>query len=190
MTLCRLSTQMPVITAVFQKTSMAVVTSESFVNSDGDYFPERQQTTDADGNEVTEYPERDVFEGPGQFSGEGVLVIDGDVEFNGDPGFEGMIIVLGSYTVKGGGGSDFTGAIVSAPYSCLQGENPSCGFDPNSVDLSGGGGNDYIYSQSVLDDAWQELAAVSPEAAEIWFIGNNPEGTHVYIASGWSEVGL
>ncbi len=53
----------------------------------------------------------------GAFSGSGVLVVDGDLEFQGNPSFDGLIIVLGDYMLNGGGNEDFTGAIISAPYS-------------------------------------------------------------------------
>ncbi|MGJ7458443.1 PilX N-terminal domain-containing pilus assembly protein [Halomonas sp. RA08-2] len=53
----------------------------------------------------------------GGFAGSGVLVVDGDLEFKGNPGFDGLIIVLGDYNLSGGGKEDFTGAIISAPYS-------------------------------------------------------------------------
>lgn len=53
----------------------------------------------------------------GGFNKSGVLIIDGDVEFSGDPEFEGLIVVLGDYTIDGSGSSPFTGSIISAPYS-------------------------------------------------------------------------
>ncbi|MBB3231871.1 PilX N-terminal domain-containing pilus assembly protein [Halomonas stenophila] len=61
---------------------------------------------------------RPLFEvGSGNFSGSGVLIVDGDVEFKGNPEFDGLIIVMGDYTIDGSGNEPFTGAIISAPYS-------------------------------------------------------------------------
>ncbi|WP_125925540.1 PilX N-terminal domain-containing pilus assembly protein [Halomonas aestuarii] len=53
----------------------------------------------------------------GGFSKSGVLIIDGDVQFSGNPEFEGLIIVLGDYKIDGAGNDPTTGAIISAPYS-------------------------------------------------------------------------
>lgn len=53
----------------------------------------------------------------GGFDKSGVLIIDGDVEFSGNPEFDGLIVVLGDYTIDGSGNLPFTGAIISAPYS-------------------------------------------------------------------------
>lgn len=61
---------------------------------------------------------RTTFEvGNGNFSGSGVLVVDGNVEFSGNPEFDGLIIVLGDYSIKGSGGEPFSGSIISSPYS-------------------------------------------------------------------------
>ncbi|MBB3332588.1 hypothetical protein BDK63_003486 [Halomonas campaniensis] len=60
--------------------------------------------------------EKPLFE-LGGFNRKGVLIIDGDVQFNGNPEFEGLIVVLGDYTISGSGNLPFTGAIISAPYS-------------------------------------------------------------------------
>lgn len=75
------------------------------------YDPDNLQ----DGDERLQRPMFNV--GNGDFSGTGVLVVEGDVEFNGNPDFDGLIIVLGDYTIKGSGGEPFTGAIISSPYS-------------------------------------------------------------------------
>ncbi|WP_355661986.1 PilX N-terminal domain-containing pilus assembly protein [Halomonas salifodinae] len=172
---------------------VTIVSNGSHFDESGSYQPVREWVCD----EVDEsdcsyvYPERDPFSsGQGGFSGEGFLVIDGDVVFNGDPGFKGIIIVLGDYEISGGGGSDFEGAIVAAPYSCEETPPsgvPPCRFDPVRVDISGGGGNDYRHSLSALDSAWEALVDASPAAAEAWFQGNNPSGNWAVIASSWVE---
>lgn len=132
------------------------------------------------------YPVRQEFTGSGNAAGDGVLIIDGDVTFNGNPEFKGLIIVLGSYTVKGGGGGDLEGAIIAAPYSCQS--NGDCFFDKTNINISGGGGNDYLHVMAYLDAAWELLGAASPEAARQWLQGNNPGGTFTYHAHGWRDI--
>jgi hypothetical protein len=132
------------------------------------------------------YPARQEFTGSGNAAGDGVLIIDGDVTFNGNPEFKGLIIVLGSYTVKGGGGGDLEGAIIAAPYSCQS--NGDCYFDKANINISGGGGNDYLHVMAYLDAAWELLGAASPEAARQWLQGNNPGGTFTYHAHGWRDI--
>lgn len=125
-------------------------------------------------NDVCNYPERVTFEGGNDLRGDGILIIDGNAEFRGDPSFDGLIIVLGDYTVKGGGGDDFNGAIIAAPYSCEVGGG--CGFDPLDVDARGGGNNDYLHNMEALDAAWTHLRNLSPQAAMDWYFSNRPEG--------------
>lgn len=79
--------------------------------------------------------ERDVFD-LGGFDHKGILVVDGDVEFSGNPQFEGLIIVLGDYSVGGGGGDPFVGAVISAPYS-INFEDDSGKVSPDRISLSG-----------------------------------------------------
>ncbi|MCE8003010.1 pilus assembly PilX family protein [Billgrantia ethanolica] len=132
------------------------------------------------------YPTRQEFTGSGNAAGDGVLIIDGDVTFNGNPEFKGLIIVLGSYTVKGGGGGDMEGAIIAAPYSCRPGGD--CHFDKMNIEISGGGGNDYLHNMTYLDAAWDILGSISPEAARQWLQGNNPGGIFTYLAHGWRDI--
>ncbi|AMD02392.1 hypothetical protein [Halomonas chromatireducens] len=130
-------------------------------------------------------PSRGKFSAGGSSAGDGVLIIDGNVEFNGNPEFQGLIIVLGDYTVKGGGGGDLEGSIIAAPYSCRDG---NCVFNEVNIDLTGGGGNDYLHVLEYLDAAWELLGSVSPEAARLWLEGNNPGGNFTYMARGWREI--
>lgn|GEM_PF-4949697 len=132
------------------------------------------------------YPSRQEFSGSGNAAGDGVLIIDGNITFNGNPEFKGLIIVLGSYTVKGGGGGDMEGAIIAAPYSCRP--SGDCHFDKMNIDISGGGGNDYLHNMTYLDAAWELLGSVSPEAARQWLQGNNPGGSFTYLAHGWRDI--
>lgn len=82
----------------------------SHLDENGNYRPLRT----ACGSEVC--PVRQTFTGSGNAAGEGLLIIDGNVEFNGNPEFKGLIIVLGNYTIKGGwrgryGGGNYRGAL-------------------------------------------------------------------------------
>lgn len=120
---------------------------------DGEYFP----------------PDRPVFEG--SLEGSGILVVDGNMEFRGDPGFDGVVVVLGDYSVSGGGGSDFNGAIITSKYSRRPGEG-DLDYDPVSIDISGGGGNDYRYDRAALNAAFHLL---SEAARDLWNTENGQE---------------
>lgn len=100
------------------------------------------------------YIEDDVEAG-GNFSGAGVMVIEGDAEFNGTPSFEGLLIVLGDYKVDGGGGGEFKGSVIIAPYDGGEGGDQSYG----EVDLefSGGGNATYRYDIDALGKAFDLL---------------------------------
>ncbi len=153
---------------------------------DGEYLPARTVELDGDGNEIIVPPERDFFPKGNSFSGSGFLVINGDVEFKGNPDFEGVVVVLGDYILDGGGGDDFKGAIISAPYSCdASGEN--CDFEPICIDVSGGGNNDYIHVAQAIHDAFEILAGVSGDAFDLWVTGNTGEDTYSYELVGWRE---
>jgi hypothetical protein len=168
-----------------------IVSTGAHLDSEDAYWPTRYlEEEEISGGGTCEsevcYPERQKFTGSGSAAGDGVLIIDGDVEFNGNPEFQGLIIVLGSYTVKGGGGGDLEGAIIAAPYSCHPSQG--CDFDKVNIDISGGGGNDYLHVMEYLDAAWEKLGNISPEAARKWLEGNNPGGTFTYRAHGWRDI--
>ncbi len=98
---------------------------------------------------------RPLFEvGNGNFSGGGVLVVDGDVEFKGNPEFDGLIVVLGDYTIDGSGNEPFSGAIISAPYS-----------------------KHYQYQDA--DGNWGDLNPEVGEGGETFFLTS--DGDQVYI---------
>jgi hypothetical protein len=140
----------------------------------------------------------------GQFTGSGVLVVDGNVSFGGVPSFDGLIIVLGDYTVTGGGGGkgDFNGSVVSAPItgnvaapeflsdvygnslSCHASTN--CGFDKKTMTIGGGGDSQYHYDLTALLDSVQLLedtgaTAGGQTAKQLFAYGdlNNPLGFYV-----------
>lgn len=118
---------------------------------------------------------------PGNITGSGVLIIDGNADFSGVPAFEGLIIVLGDYAVTGGGGGEFNGSIVSAPIvnkGAVVGDTAdipgmgesvstdywvgntlpchttqSCGFDRKIFQFTGGGTALYNYDLDNLEMA-------------------------------------
>lgn len=142
---------------------------------EGVYFlePSEAHARDAKG--------RANFVEAGNFSGSGILVIDGNVNFKGVPNFEGLIIVLGDYVVDGGGGAQqgtFRGSVVAAPldwdhkeydeegvllknyvveggneYFC---EDGTCEFvfAPKTLDIGGGGSSPYIFDGEALLSAF------------------------------------
>jgi hypothetical protein len=131
--------------------------------------------------------ERHMFEHGGNFSGSGVLIIDGDVDFSGVPGFDGVIIALGDYVVSGSGGGEFNGAVVSFAYSCgVNGGTPSsCDKESVIVEIGGGGSASYNYDANALADAFDLL----PEAAKALMdeVDAPEEGDTVFVAQRWAE---
>ncbi|MFQ3789947.1 PilX N-terminal domain-containing pilus assembly protein [Halomonas sp. A29] len=129
------------------------------------------------------------FNGSGNFSGAGTLVIRGDASFSGTPSYSGLIIVLGTYTVSGGGSSagqgGFNGSIISAPMG--MGEN-GLEFFETSISISGGGGADYIYDAEALSTAFDILG----EGARNYWNSNNDStrksGSLERDLSAWREV--
>ncbi|SEL77569.1 PilX N-terminal domain-containing pilus assembly protein [Halomonas daqiaonensis] len=218
------------------------------------YDPDNLRLEDADLALQDQRLSRDLFEvGQGSFSGSGVLVVDGDVQFKGNPEFDGLIIVLGDYVIDGSGTEEFTGSIISAPYSqhykmqladgsfetlnpeydattgveyfltsggeevyensngtwttdpgdagspntlvtpeMIKGEGGGVdglsvnrGFDAASVDVSGGGNQDYNYSYDSLLAAFEYF---NGETLLAWLVGQaNPDGSYEYGLSTWQE---
>lgn len=107
-------------------------------------------------------------------SGSGVLVVNGSFESNGNPSFDGLIIVLGDYVPgSGGGGDDINGSLVVAPY--VSKEDPSekniecndgCKFSEARIEFgTGGGGFDLTHDSVELSKAFSLL---SDEAKTLW----------------------
>ncbi|UXZ54498.1 hypothetical protein LOS15_00200 [Halomonas sp. 7T] len=85
-------------------------------------------------------------------SGAGILVVKGDYAAGGNPDFNGLIIVLGDYSQKGGGGRDLNGALLVAPYdeSLLE-------FTAADIEFRGGGSNNFNYDEAALRTAFSLL---------------------------------
>lgn len=111
----------------------------------------------------------------------GVLIIDGNVKFNGVPSFDGLIIVLGDYEVIGNGGAEVNGSIVTAPIigtdiapqvdkvfgntlSCSDSDPNTCAFDKKTVAIGGGGSASYNYDLDKLRNAVSLLEATGATA--------------------------
>ncbi|UYG08083.1 PilX N-terminal domain-containing pilus assembly protein [Halomonas sp. M4R1S46] len=124
---------------------------------------------------------RPTFNHSGDLDGKGVLVIDGNVDFNGVPSFDGLIIVLGDYIVSGGGGGEFHGSVVSAPIDQLNtyqedgsvvsdtegsgGNELDCGssciFADKTIAIGGGGTSLYNFDDDVLLDTFSLISDVT-----------------------------
>lgn len=99
-------------------------------------------------------------------AGAGILVVNGNYDVNGNPEFNGLVIVLGNYKQGGGGGRDFKGALLVAPY------DQNLNFTAASVEFSGGGSNDFIHDREALSKAFSLL---DDELEETWNYCGEPE---------------
>lgn len=122
----------------------------------------------------------------GGFNKEGVLIVDGDVEFDGNPEFKGLIIVLGDYTINGSGNEPFTGAIISAPYSTHYTDSSDANIDLVPFrDASGNllddvSGDPMIYADGTLVGDARVVSEV--ERTLVSGEGEAPEYEYVYSA--------
>ncbi len=91
----------------------------------------------------------------GSNTGYGILVVTGSLNFGGNVGWNGVILVIGQGTISnsGGGSNSYNGAMLVAKTRDANGNLlPTLG-SPN-VDWSGGGGNGIVY-----DTCWISKAA-------------------------------
>lgn len=114
-------------------------------------------------------------------SGAGILVIDGNYNAGGNPSFDGLIIVLGNYSQKGGGGRDLNGALLVAPYNVND-----LKFTEANIEFSGGGSNDFNYDEAALRTAFNLL---DDEEQASWGSCNAPpasgDGELTWYLSDW-----
>jgi hypothetical protein len=99
----------------------------------------------------------------GNISGAGILVVNGDLIWNGTPDFKGLIIVLGGdYIVDGGGtGGNHAGSVVILNALGAVGDV----FGEATFDHTGGGTAEYNFSCTALWSAWDLL---DPTGQEMW----------------------
>lgn len=91
----------------------------------------------------------------GNVSGTGILVVEGDLQWNGTPEFQGLILVLGGgFEVYGGGqGGDPAGSLTVLNLFGADGETPrndEAGFGSIDLDFRGGGTALYRYDCLLL----------------------------------------
>jgi hypothetical protein len=99
----------------------------------------------------------------GNITGAGILVVNGDLIWNGTPKFEGLIIVLGGdYIVDGGGtGGNHAGSVVILNALGAVGEE----FGEATFDNTGGGTAEYNFDCTALWAAWDLL---NPSGQDMW----------------------
>lgn len=143
----------------------------------------------------------------GNTGGSGILVVEGALEWNGTPQFDGLIIALGgTFNVAGGGqGGDGAGSVVVANLTPKPSEvaagptNPPSFAEEFEMDFSGGGNAEYAFGCLELWSAWEGLGngvrggdpANFSLAQQLWSPncdpeGGNPAGTTDGIVS-WRE---
>jgi hypothetical protein len=182
--------------------------SADFSTGGSVYFlePGADHTLDARG--------RANFVDGGNFGGKGILVIDGNVEFQGIPDFDGLILVLGDYIVKGGGAgaqADFNGSVVAAPVdfsdnadtttetsggneyeSCTDGTKTCHTFGPKTLEIGGGGDSGYLFNNSALLDSFGLIDHIDSEDGtgkiiDLWAYDGQNLGDRYFISE-WQEI--
>jgi hypothetical protein len=82
-------------------------------------------------------------------TGSGILVVTGNLTYDGNSGWNGIILVVGdgttTYSVSGGGNGQFNGAIVVATTKDSHG-NELSSFGSADYNISGGGGSGVYYN--------------------------------------------
>lgn len=105
-------------------------------------------------------PQITYVEGDAEFgggiSGAGILVVNGNLTWNGTPNFQGLILVLGgTFEVIGGGtGGDHAGSVVLLNTNGVLG-----GFGEVNADFTGGGTALYKFDCNAMWAAWELLDA-------------------------------
>lgn len=94
----------------------------------------------------------------GNNTGSGILVVTGNFKYNGNSGWNGIILVVGdgttTFTGLGGGNGSFNGAIFTATTRDAAG-NPLPNFGVTNFDISGGGGNGIYYNSCWINKVQQ-----------------------------------
>ncbi len=102
---------------------------------------------------VLTFVDGDLVLGPGDPTGQGTLIVTGNLTLNGNFNFNGVIMVLGAGTVyrSGGGHGNIYGAMYAAKFA-RTGANTDVIQAP-VFDTSGGGSSNIQYSSDAVDKA-------------------------------------
>lgn len=107
--------------------------------------------TNPDG--VLTFVDGDVTLGPGNPTGQGTLIVTGNLTLNGNFNFNGVIMVLGAGSVyrSGGGHGNIYGAMYVAKFARTGADTDA--FQAPTFDTSGGGTSNIQYSSDAVDKA-------------------------------------
>jgi hypothetical protein len=102
---------------------------------------------------VFTFVDGDLTLGPGSPTGQGTLIVTGDLTLDGNFNFNGVIMVLGSGRVyrSGGGHGNIYGAMFVAKFSPTGATTDA--FGAPTFDTSGGGTSNIQYSSDAVDKA-------------------------------------
>jgi hypothetical protein len=138
-------------------------------NSMGRYFATKDGQSVSGGLGTSSDPKVTFVDGDFSTSGSGngLLVVTGNLTFSGNFSFDGLILVLGSYrdasnnlqggtlSRNGGGNGAIAGAIVVASFDRA---NPTS-FLNTSLDTSGGGNSDILFDSTKVNNALTALGS-------------------------------
>jgi hypothetical protein len=102
---------------------------------------------------VLTFVDGDLVLGPGNPTGQGTLIVTGNLTLNGNFNFNGVILVLGAGTVhrSGGGSGNIYGAMFVAKFSRTGADSDV--FQAPTFDTTGGGSANIQYSTVAVDKA-------------------------------------
>jgi hypothetical protein len=102
---------------------------------------------------VLTFVDGDLVLGPGNPTGQGTLIVTGNLTLNGNFNFNGVIMVLGGGNVyrSGGGHGNIYGAMFVAKFAKIGADSDA--FQPPVFDTSGGGTSNIQYSSDAVDRA-------------------------------------
>ena len=102
---------------------------------------------------VLTFVDGDLVLGPGNPTGQGTLVVTGNLTLDGNFNFNGVIMVLGTGHVyrSGGGNGNIYGAMFVAKFSRTGADTDV--FQAPTFDTSGGGTSNIQYSSTAVDKA-------------------------------------
>jgi hypothetical protein len=102
---------------------------------------------------VFTFVDGDLILGPGNPTGQGTLIVTGNLTLNGNFNFNGVIMVLGAGSVyrSGGGNGNIYGAMYVAKFARTGAATDA--FQAPTFDTSGGGTSNIQYSSDAVDKA-------------------------------------